>query len=276
MPTVVVALALPIAGVLHALFIVKSGGDYLHARLLLPSVFAVLASFAAVPWSRRLVAPLAVIGAWVLLAVFLLRPSLHQAFVPLTEHNAVDGRALMESLTLPGERPLLADAFIFTDGPIAKRLQAEGARALVMPSGKAHRDATPERTTLISLASGISGYQAGPDVIVQESNSLADPVGSRMPPNRNNSPGHRKRESTAWILAMRARPGVTLGHDPARIDAARRALDCGALAELRRATEAPMTVGRFWSNLTGAVSRTRLVVPRSPEAAAEKFCGSGN
>jgi hypothetical protein len=37
-----------------------------------------------------------------------------------------------------------------------------------------------------------------------------------------------------------------------------------------------MTIGRFWSNLTGAVGRTRLVVPRSPEAAAEKFCGSGN
>jgi len=273
-PTVVLALALPVAGILHALYIVKSGGDYLHARLLLPSVFAVLAPFAALPWSRRLAAPLAVIGAWAVVAILLLRPTLHQAYVPLTEHDVVDGRALMESLTLRGQRPLLADAFIFTDGPIAKRLEAAGARALVMPSGKAHRDATPVRTTLISLASGISGYQAGPDVIVQESNSLADPFGSRMPPNRNNSPGHRKRESTAWILAMRANPGVTLGHDPARIAAARRALDCGALAELRHATEAPLSVGRLWSNLSGAVGRTRLTVPRHPEDAAREFCGS--
>ena len=136
-----------------------------------------------------------------------------------------------------------------------------------------HPDTTPARTTLISLASGISGYLAGPDVIVQESNSLADPVGSRMPPNSNNSPGHRKRESRAWILAMRTRPGVTLGQNPAQVDAARRVLACGDLKDLLEATEAPMSVGRFWSNLTGAVGRTRLEVPRSPVAAAEKFCG---
>src|SRR5262249_22022543 len=50
----IVVLALPVAGALHALFIVKSGGDYLHARLLMPSLFALLAPFAAVPWHRRL------------------------------------------------------------------------------------------------------------------------------------------------------------------------------------------------------------------------------
>ncbi len=54
--TTVVALALPVAGALHALYIVKSGGDYLHARLLMPSVFALLAPLAAVPWHKRLVA----------------------------------------------------------------------------------------------------------------------------------------------------------------------------------------------------------------------------
>jgi arabinofuranosyltransferase len=274
-PTVVLALALPVAGVLHGFFIVKSGGDYLHARLLLPSVFAVLAPLAAVPWSRRILAPLAVIGAWVVVAILVLRPSLHQAYVPLTEHNVVDGRALMESLTRDGQRPLLADSFIFDDGPLARRLQDEGARALVTPPRNVHPDVTPARTTLISLASGISGYLAGPDVIVQESNSLADPVGSRMPPNSNNSPGHRKRESRAWILAMRTVPGVTLGQDPADVDVARRALACGDLKDLLEATEAPMSAGRFWSNLTGSISRTRLEVPRGPEAAAEKFCGPG-
>jgi hypothetical protein len=39
------------------------------------------------------------------------------------------------------------------------------------------------------------------------------------------------------------------------------------------ATEDPMTAGRFCSNLTGAVGRTRLVVPRDPVAARLKFCG---
>ena len=171
--TTVVALALPVAGALHALYIVKSGGDYLHARLLLPSVFALLAPLAAVPWHKRLVAPAAVLGVWALVAFAVLRPSIHEAFVPLTEHGVVEGRTLMENLTKPGHRPVLAEDFIFTDGPLAKRLQARGERALVINTAKRPMlDVTPARTTLVSLASGISGYRAGPDVLVHEYNSL--------------------------------------------------------------------------------------------------------
>jgi arabinofuranosyltransferase len=34
-----------------------------------------------------------------------------------------------------------------------------------------------------------------------------------------------------------------------------------------------MTFGRFWSNLTGSVNRTALVVPADPFAAEKTFCG---
>ena len=134
-------------------------------------------------------------------------------------------------------------------------------------------DATPSRTTLLSLASGISGYLAGPDVLVHEYNSLADPVGSHMPPSADSSPGHRKRKGYPWVFALTTRPGVTGGFDADRIAAARAALECGALRDLVESTEAPMGAGRFWSNLTGAVGRTRLVVPRNEFAAERKFCG---
>jgi hypothetical protein len=136
-------------------------------------------------------------------------------------------------------------------------------------------DVTPERTTLVSLASGISGYRAGPDVLVHEFNSLGDVVGSHMPPNKGSGPGHRKRKGYPWVIAMTTRPGVTAGFDAKRVAAARAALRCGALHELQEATEAPMTLGRFWSNLTGAVGRTRLEVPRSESAAERTFCGNG-
>lgn len=272
-PTTVVALALPAAGALHALFIVKSGGDYLHARLLMPSLFALLAPFAAVPWHRRLLAPAAVVGVWAVLAIAILRPSIHEAFVPLTEHGVVEGRALMESLTRPGHRPVLADDFIFTDGPRAKRLQERGERALVINT-ESHPllDVTPVRTTLVSLASGISGYRAGPDVLVHEYNSLADPVGSHMPANGTGA-GHRKRKGYPWVIALTTRPGVDAGFPAPKVDAAREALGCGALRSLVESTEAPMTFGRFWSNLTGAVGRTRLVVPMDEATAERTFCG---
>ena len=61
--------------------------------------------------------------------------------------------------------------------------------------------------------------------------------------------------------------------DPDDIAAARRALRCGDLAELVDATEQPLDAGRAWSNLTGAIGRTRLVVPRDPHEAERAFCG---
>jgi len=273
-PPLIVVLALPVAGVLHALFIVKSGGDYLHARLLLPSLFALVAPIAAVPWHRRLLAPVVVLGVWAVLAVAVLRPSIHQGFVPLTEHGVAEGRDLMSSLTLAGRRPILAEDFIFTDGPLAKRLQARGERALVINTMK-HPilHATPARTTLVSLASGISGYRAGPEVLVHEYNSLADPVGSHMPPNADSSPGHRKRKGYPWVIALTTRPGVNAGFPADRVDAARAALRCGALRDLVASTEAPLDAGRFWSNLTGAIGRTRMTVPRGEQAAERSFCG---
>jgi arabinofuranosyltransferase len=271
--TTVVALALPIAGALHALYIVKSGGDYLHARLLMPSVFALLAPLAAVSWHKRLLAPAAVVGIWAVVAVAALRPSIHEAFVPLTEHGVVEGRVLMENLTKPGHRPVLAEDFRFTDGQLAKRLQARGERALVINTEEEPiLDATPARTTLVSLASGISGFLAGPEVLVHEYNSLADPVGSHMPPNGTGA-GHRKRKGYPWVIALTTVPGVNAGFPAAKVDAARAALQCGDLRKLVESTEAPMTAGRFWSNLTGAVGRTRLVVPMDEEAAERTFCG---
>ena len=274
--TRIVALALPVAALLHTLFIVKSGGDYLHARLLMPTVFALLAPVAAVPWQRKVVVAFGAVGVWALISIAFLRPSIHFGFVPLTEHGVVEGRQLMVGLAKPHHRPMLAEDFIFEDGPLAKRLQERGERALVITTEKKPLlDVTPERTTLVSLASGISGYRAGTDVIVHEFNSLGDVVGSHMPPNPGSGPGHRKRKGYPWVIAMTTRPGVTAGFDAQRVDAARAALRCGELRDMLEATEAPMTVGRFWSNLIGSVSRTRLSVPRDEFAAERSFCGDG-
>jgi arabinofuranosyltransferase len=54
---------------------------------------------------------------------------------------------------------------------------------------------------------------------------------------------------------------------------ARAALACAPLADLERATRAPLTVGRFFSNIAGAFTFQRLRIPGDPTDAAEKFCG---
>ena len=133
-PPLVVVLALPVAGALHALYMVKSGGDYLHARLLLPSLFALVAPLAAVPWRRKLLAPFVAVGVWALVAIAFLRPAIHLGFVPLTDYGVAEGRDLMTQLAKPGHRPIRAEDFVFDDGQLAKRLQEEGKKALVIPS----------------------------------------------------------------------------------------------------------------------------------------------
>ncbi len=276
-PPLVTVLALPVGGALHALYITVIGGDYIHARLLLPSLFAILVPVMALPWRRWMLVPLVGMGAWVVVAGGWLRIEHRpEAFLRSnTTRYLADAPALMRRIAKPGHDPILATDFDLTDGPTARRLQARGARALVTGSATGKPpllDATPDRTTLISVASGVSGYRAGIDVIVQEAQSLADPYGSRMPAIAPSLAGHRKRESWEWMLAMRARPGVTLGYDGAEIDAGRRALRCGAAAALGRATTEPLTPGRFWSNLTGSIGRTRLVIPRNPFRAERELC----
>lgn len=292
-PPLAAVLALPVGGALHALYITVSGGDYLHGRLLLPSLFAVIAPVAALHWRPWMRVALPLLGVWVLFALLVLRPGEHLRLVPVTDHGVVQGRALMERLTLPGHRPVLSSDFEFRDGDVARRLQARGERALV--AGKTPLlDVTPERTTLVSPASGVSGYRAGPEVLVREVNSLADPVGSHMTPTPESKPGHRKRLEWAWLLALATREGTgpftrtDLGAsrlvsaefedgriDPADVDAARRALRCGALSELVAATTGSLDTSRAWNNLTGAVGRTRLVVPRDPHEAEHRFCATG-
>lgn len=272
-PPVAAALALPAAGLLHALFMTKTGGDFLHARLLLPSVFMLLAPVAAMPWRRWLAGPIIVIGIWALVAGGWLRPSTERVLgVPFTSYKVAESREMMQGLTRPGHRPLLATDFQVPDAGQARRLQAEGQRDLVSVLGPPLRDVTPSRTTLISVLSGVAGYAAGPEVIVHEANALADVVGSRMPAAPGAIAGHRKRESWPWMIAMTTRPGVTAGQDADKVAAARRALECGALADLQRATEAPLTFGRFVSNVARSYTWTRMVVPRGEMAAEREYC----
>jgi arabinofuranosyltransferase len=275
---VVGVLALPVAGVLHALYITRTGGDYVHARLLLPSLFAFLAPFAALPWSRRLAVPVLVVGIWVIICVGWLRPvDVRTPFAIVTKGGTNDARAQAMYVAKPRHRPVNESDFRATDGQLARRLEREGRHALVAPAllPAPLFDATPGRTTLVSTSAGVSGYQAGPDVIVHEANALADLVGSHMPPLPHSLAGHRKRESWEWIIAMTTRPGVTAGRDPATVDAGRRAMQCGELADLLAATSRPLTIGRFFSNLVDAPGWSRLDVPRDEQQAEQEFCGRG-
>ncbi len=64
------------------------------------------------------------------------------------------------------------------------------------------------------------------------------------------------------------------GSFASRVDAARRALDCGDVAALLRRVDDPMTPSRFIGNLWHAFDDTRLRISAEPIDAVRQFCPS--
>jgi arabinofuranosyltransferase len=58
----------------------------------------------------------------------------------------------------------------------------------------------------------------------------------------------------------------------AQVLAARHALSCGRIKELMDSVNEPMSLHRFWDNLTGSVRRTSLRIPADPFEAERRFC----
>ncbi|NGO76686.1 hypothetical protein G6045_13560 [Streptomyces sp. YC504] len=75
------------------------------------------------------------------------------------------------------------------------------------------------------------------------------------------------------MIADRGAGELPDGVDPSQVEAARRALRCGGLAELREATQAPLTTRRFLANLTGSFQRTGFRFPTDPAQAVRELCG---
>ena len=72
-----VVAAFVVAGLLNAYYVTRVGGDWLHARLLLPAFFALCAPVAVVPITKRYLVSVA-LAIWVLVVGTGFRPPPHQ------------------------------------------------------------------------------------------------------------------------------------------------------------------------------------------------------
>src|SRR6185436_8954931 len=116
-----------VAGLLHALWVVRVGGDFMHARLFLPSLFGVLLPLFVVPapeLRRQRLAWTAVLltAVWCPVSAFLLRPAYGMYFGP---HGIADERAFyVARCGVPN--PVVLDDFhatrFFTDAVLLAQL----------------------------------------------------------------------------------------------------------------------------------------------------------
>ncbi|AZM53355.1 hypothetical protein DMA15_12815 [Streptomyces sp. WAC 01529] len=260
-----------LAGALCWLYVIKVGGDFMHGRMFLPGLLLMLLPVFLVPVTRAWTIVAAGVAVWAVACAAVLRVPYEGRIGPAgvadergvyVQQNAAPHPLHHDFAGQPGNRAYAA--------LVRKRVRA-GAPTLLL----AHTPVPAARPGVTGIYNtlGFSGS------VIPLSGAALDPIGLAYPlaahsEGFNGRVGHDKRLPDEWIVAERGvADGLPRGLDPARVDAARRALRCEPFAELRAATRAPMTAGRFWRNLTGAVELTAFRFPNDPVRAERELCG---
>ncbi|MEU6682727.1 hypothetical protein [Streptomyces sp. NPDC046832] len=273
------------AGLLLAGYVVRVGGDYMHARMILPALLLLLLPVLVVPATKVTGVAGALLVVWLCAAVSPLRAPFDVRSTPgsfnvrssdvegLGDHNPVrTGTWVANWPALPEGRAMLARAER-ADGPTLLYFDA-GRRLHATPM----RADAPYRVVIVGRHLGVTGAAAPLDAYVNDAWGLASPIGAHLALERWSWPGHEKFLRNYWIFAEWAaehppqRDLLRAGAPQEAVEAARAALGCGELAELRESVRAPLTAERFWRNLTGSVERTRFRFARWPVAAQRALC----
>jgi arabinofuranosyltransferase len=274
-PHAATALAIPAAAaVLHATYLVLIGGDYMHARLLLPDLLAFLvpAGLVSLPLRFRREDPIpalavGIVLVWAPVAAISFRVKTENQCGIGDEHGWYVKEAARKHPVLVGDYE--KHAFYKERAPAAFELSAH--KLVGADRERPLRDLGDPREdrALSTGAIGIVGFSLPSSVHVIDRHGLAEPVAARFRLGARGRPGHEKELTTPWIVARFAAPEPS---DSSDVLAARRALSCGPLAELVASVSGPLTFGRFVDNLGKAVSRHRLRYAADPFEAASEIC----
>ena len=274
------------AGLLDAAYVVLIGGDFMHARMLLPGLFAL----SMVTWldlsdkfDRTL--PLVVAVAFSAISCWTLRyperligknliANERGVYIYLSRNAHPVSPADYERSAWARYGSVLAAA--------AHRIPS-GTKAMVVLSSRSELpDAqnpakfveahSPLPSTLIVPAGniGVMGWFAGDDVYLFDRRSLANPIGGHLTKLPDHGrPGHNDPSRLFWMIARFGLPGeenVLGGHLGPTVLAARRQLACPLPAAYLQAITAPLTFGRALTNIVHAPSWTSFEIQRFPTA----------
>jgi arabinofuranosyltransferase len=282
--------AVVLAALAHTLYVVRVGGDFMHGRFLLPSLFLLLCPVMAAPLpapARRalpVAAAVTALAVWCAVSAVVLRPDYLGS---MSTSGIADERGYWAARA-DNEHPVTLEDHgrngVLTYTHAVARMQERGEDVIAIQVAPVGPDTpvavlAPSSGGVVFGVSNAGFYGVGPglQVPVVDRLGLTDPVASHMeapPPGRA---GHEKRFPLPWLLARygsaqlaeTSTPGLPA---PGDVAAARASLTCGQVAELVAATSEPMSWERFRDNVTGAVERTSFRIPADPEMAEARFC----
>ena len=284
------------SGLLMASYVIAIGGDFMHARMLLPATFALLLPVMLVPVpvpKRRgglanasLCLLAATIGVWALGAGLRWRDPTPLGIIPLSgianergwwsvhtgqqnpDNAAEYVLAGMGSVNAPGSLEWAISRDVRSGRPVLF-YQAATASPYVL-SVPLNRPRYSVAVTVSILGTGGAGTPL--DGLVVDQHGLSYALGSHLVGDPNGRPGHAKWAVPAWIVAEYSNVTQAPGIPAAQLAAARKALSCGPLAELDQAVQAPLTVRRFAMNFFHSLTLTNFRFSPDPVTAEKELC----
>ncbi|GGO55395.1 hypothetical protein [Streptomyces lasiicapitis] len=269
--TLVPVLAPVLAGALCWAYVIKVGGDFMHARMFLPGLFLMVLPVFLVPATRAWTAAVVGVGVWAVVCAAVLRIGYEGRIGP---GGIADERGVYVRQNAAAHPVHHTFGGFRENAAYAREVRAagrDGGSALFL-----------SRTRVATASPSVTGFYATLGLngtVVPLDGAALDPIGLAYPLAAHSQRiaharvGHDKWLPDEWLFADRGRGVPPAEMDSARVAAARRALNCGALAELRSATRAPLTAGRFLHNVAGALERTSFRFPNDPVRAERELCG---
>ncbi len=293
-----------VGGLVHVLFVVKVGGDFMHGRMLLPGVFAILMPVAmvSVPLRRVGLALAGGVAVWAIVAGFGLR-------VPFSADQVANGAKVVDErsyyVTLGAHRDNPITLQDYSADPWAKsgldmrRRAAAGQHVVTFkgPNFDKESKSVPDtptrpglRVNVVAPATnvGLFGYAAGTDVWVVDRLGITDPIAARERLTKRSRVGHEKALPAQWVIARFSDPNRLPPQfaTDASLGLVRQALDCGVwlwdgsgkhfqdpLRQLLAEISQPMSAGRFFSNISAAVNGGKFRLPLDAVGARVEVCG---
>lgn len=283
------------SGVVHALYVVRVGGDYMHGRLLLPSLFVIVIPFAVLPVSSWRVGLATALLGWAALCMSALRPaysvvswSREDTFpmVATDEETGIGDERHWYTLFADHPHPVTTDDYASTPwvqgGMLLRDLERAGTSGVVTGAdlGRftylAPVGAGGDSGLIAYTGSmGMFAHVAGTRVAIIDNYGLGNALASHQRLLERRRIGHEKALSVEWVIAAYGDPAAppVPGVDPERLRAARRALTCGELAELTAMVAGPIDLDRLLANVTRAPRMTSLRFHPDPLVAEQEMCG---
>ncbi len=284
------------SGLLMASYVIAIGGDFMHARMLLPATFALLLPVMLVPVpvprrrgglaSASLCLLAATIGVWALGAGLRWRDPTPLGIIPLSgianergwwsvhtgQQNPDNASeyvlAGMGSVNAPGSLEWAISRDVRSGRPVLfYQAAAASPYVLTVPLNR------PQYSVAVTVAIlGTGGAGTPLDGLVVDQHGLSYALGSHLVGDPNGRPGHAKWVIPAWIVAEYSNVTRAPGIPAAQLAAARKALSCGRLAELDQAVQAPLTVSRFALNFLHSLTLTNFRFSPDPVTAEQELC----